>query len=48
MKSLLPLAYITTTSVAFAALYAGAGLANADGSSQTNLASGRPARLQPS
>jgi hypothetical protein len=43
MKRSLPLASITTTSVAFAALYAGAGVANADGCSQTNLVSGRPA-----
>jgi hypothetical protein len=43
MKRLFPLAPVTTTSVAFAALCAGAGVANADGCSQTNLVSGRPA-----
>jgi hypothetical protein len=43
MKRLLSLASVTTTSVAFAALCAGAGVANADGCSQKNLASGRPA-----
>ena len=37
MTRLLPLASVTTTSVAFAALCAGAGVANADGFSQTNL-----------
>ena len=42
MKRLLPLASVTTTSVAFAALCAGAGVANADGFSQTNLVSGVP------
>ena len=43
MKRLLPLASVTTTSVAFAALCAGAGVANAYRCSQTNLVSGRPA-----
>ena len=51
MKRLLPLTSVTTTSVAFAALCAGAGVANADGCSQTNLVSdARPRndnRLQP-
>ena len=42
MKRLLPLASVTTTSVAFAALCAGAGVANADGFSQTNLVSNMP------
>jgi hypothetical protein len=42
MKRLLPLASVTTTSVAFAALCAGTGVANADGFSQTNLVSGAP------
>ena len=42
MKRLLPLASVTTTSAAFAALRAGAGVANADGFSQTNLVSGAP------
>jgi hypothetical protein len=37
MKRLLLLTSVTTTSVAFAALCAGAGVANADGFSQTNL-----------
>jgi uncharacterized protein (TIGR03118 family) len=39
MKRLLLLTSVTTTSVAFAALCAGAGVANADGFSQTNLVS---------
>jgi hypothetical protein len=43
MKRLLLLASVMTNSVAFAALCAGAGVANADGCSQTNLVSGRPA-----
>ena len=42
MKRLLPLASVTSTSVAFAALCAGAGVANADGFSQTNLVSDIP------
>jgi hypothetical protein len=42
MKRLLPLASVTTTSVSFAALCAGAGVANADSFSQTNLVSGAP------
>jgi hypothetical protein len=42
MKRLLPLTSVTTTSVAFAALCAGAGVANADGFSQTNLVSNMP------
>ena len=42
MKRLFPLAPVTTTSVAFAALCAGAGVANADGCSQTNLRFGAP------
>ena len=42
MKRLLPLASVTTTSAAFAALRAGAGVANADGFSQTNLVSDMP------
>ena len=42
MKRLLPLASVTTTSVAFAALRAGGGVANADGFSQTNLVSDMP------
>jgi uncharacterized protein (TIGR03118 family) len=42
MKRLLPLTSVTTTSVAFAALCAGAGVANADGFSQTNLVSDVP------
>jgi hypothetical protein len=42
MRRLLSLASFTTTSVAFAALCAGAGVANADGFSQTNLVSGVP------
>jgi hypothetical protein len=42
MKRLLPLASVTPTSVAFAALCAGAGIANADGFSQTNLVSDMP------
>ena len=42
MKRLLPLTSVTTTSVAFAALCAGAGVANADGFSQTNLVSDMP------
>jgi hypothetical protein len=42
MRRLLPLAFVTTTSVVFAALCAGAGVANADGCSQTNLVSGAP------
>ena len=42
MKRLLPLASVTSTSVAFAALCAGAGVANADGFSQTNLVSDMP------
>ena len=42
MKRLLPLTSVTTTSVAFAALCAGAGVANADGFSQTNLVLDRP------
>ena len=37
MKRLLPLTSVTTTSVAFAALCAGGGVANADGFSQTNV-----------
>jgi hypothetical protein len=44
MKRLLPLASVTTTSVAFAALCAGAGVANTDGRSQTNLVSDMPGR----
>ena len=42
MKRLLPLTSVTTTSVAFAALCAGAGVANAHGFSQTNLVSDMP------
>jgi uncharacterized protein (TIGR03118 family) len=42
MKRLFPLTSVTTTSVAFAALCAGAGVANADGFSQTNLVSDMP------
>jgi hypothetical protein len=42
MRRLLPLSSVTTTSVVFAALCAGAGVANADGCSQTNLVSGAP------
>jgi hypothetical protein len=42
MRRLPPLAHVTTTSVAFAALCAGAGVANADGFSQTNLVSDMP------
>src|SRR6476646_2396768 len=42
MKRLLPLTSVTTTSVAFAALCGGAGVANADGFSQTNLVSNMP------
>ena len=42
MRRLIPLASVTTTSVAFAALCAGAGVANADGFSQTNLVSDMP------
>ena len=42
MKRLLPLTSVTTTSVAFAALCVGAGVANADGFSQTNLVSDIP------
>jgi uncharacterized protein (TIGR03118 family) len=42
MKRLIPLTSVTTTSVAFAALCAGAGVANADGFSQTNLVSNMP------
>jgi uncharacterized protein (TIGR03118 family) len=42
MKRLLSLKSVTTTSVAFAALCAGAGVANADGFSQTNLVSSMP------
>jgi hypothetical protein len=42
MKRLLPLASVTTTSVVFAALCAGAGVADADGFSQTNLVSDMP------
>jgi uncharacterized protein (TIGR03118 family) len=42
MTRLLPIASVTTTSVAFAALCAGAGVANADGFSQTNLVSNMP------
>src|SRR6202000_2500081 len=42
MKRLIPLTSVTTTSVAFAALCAGAGVANADGFSQTNLVSNLP------
>ena len=42
MKRLLPLTSVSTTSVAFAALCPGAGVANADGFSQTNLFSDRP------
>jgi hypothetical protein len=42
MKRLLPLISVRTTSVAFAALCAGAGVANADGFSQTNLVSDMP------
>jgi uncharacterized protein (TIGR03118 family) len=42
MKRLLPLTSVLTTSVAFAALCAGAGVANADGFSQTNLVSNMP------
>jgi hypothetical protein len=42
MKRLLRLASVTTTSVAFAALCAGVGVANTDGFSQTNLVSGVP------
>jgi hypothetical protein len=43
MKRLLPLASVTSTSVAFAALCAGAGVANADSCSQKTLLRGRPA-----
>ena len=42
MQRLLPITSVTTTSVAFAALCAGAGVANADGFSQTNLVSNMP------
>ncbi len=42
MKRLLPLASVTTTSVVFAALCAGVGVANTDGFSQTNLVSDIP------
>jgi uncharacterized protein (TIGR03118 family) len=42
MKRLFSLASVTTTSVAFAALCAGAGVADADGFSQTNLVSNVP------
>jgi hypothetical protein len=42
MKRLFPLTSVTTTSVAFAALCAGAGAANADGFSQTKLVSDIP------
>jgi uncharacterized protein (TIGR03118 family) len=42
MKRLFSLTSVTTTSVAFAALCAGAGVANADGFSQTNLVSNMP------
>ena len=42
MTRLLPIASVTTTSVAFAALCAGAGVANADGFSQTDLVSNMP------
>jgi uncharacterized protein (TIGR03118 family) len=42
MTRLLSIASVTTTSVAFAALCAGAGVANADGFSQTNLVSDMP------
>jgi uncharacterized protein (TIGR03118 family) len=42
MKRLFPLTSVTTTSVAFAALCAGGGVANADGFSQTNLVSNMP------
>jgi hypothetical protein len=43
MRRLLPLASVTLTSVSFAALCAGAGVANADGFSRTTLFRGRPA-----
>jgi hypothetical protein len=42
MKRLFPLTTVTTTSVALAALCAGAGVAKADGFSQTNLVSNIP------
>jgi uncharacterized protein (TIGR03118 family) len=42
MKRLLPLTSVTPTAVAFAALCAGAGVANADGFSQTDLVSNMP------
>jgi hypothetical protein len=42
MKRLLRITSVTTISVAFAALCAGAGVANADGFSQTNLVSNMP------
>jgi uncharacterized protein (TIGR03118 family) len=42
MRRLLPLTSVTTTSVALAALCAGAGVAKADGFSQTNLVSNIP------
>jgi hypothetical protein len=43
MKILLPLASVTSTSVAFAALCAGTAVANADSYSQKTLLRGRPA-----
>ena len=42
MKRLLSLTSVTTTSVAFSALCAGAGAVNPDGFSQTNLVSDMP------
>src|ERR1700742_3642707 len=42
MKRLFPLTSVTPTAVAFAALCAGPGVANADGFSQTNLVSNMP------
>ena len=43
MKRLLPLTSVTTTSVAFAALCVGAGVANADGLLKQTLFRGVPA-----
>src|ERR1700739_3640952 len=42
MTRLLPFTSVMTTATAFAALCAGAGVANADGFSQTNLVSNMP------
>jgi hypothetical protein len=43
MRRLLPLTSVTTTSVAFAALCAGAGVANTDAVLKQTLFRGRPA-----